>query len=60
MHGKEHNEANQKNPTLMSRLETISQNLFWLGVAAPTCQPDERRGRELRGRRMLPGGGLWR
>lgn len=32
------NEANQKNPKLMSRLEIISQNLFWLGVAALTCQ----------------------
>lgn len=32
------NEANKKNPKLMSRLEIISQNLFWLRVAAPTCQ----------------------
>lgn len=38
MHGKKINEANQQNPQLMSRLEIISQNLFWLGVAAPTCQ----------------------
>lgn len=37
-HGKNTNEADQKNPKLMSRLEIRSQNLFWLGVAAPTCQ----------------------
>lgn len=35
---KKNNEANQKQPHLMSRLEIISQNLFWLGVSAPTCQ----------------------